>query len=149
MTSPVEPIPPSQLFRALLLHMLETHKALAKHLQYHPSKELSWCHSQNAYILSEIGSWLEDQTEDSDLTPSFSTAQGVELLRGVESSLLPLPTPVKWVTSAGRDTAPSAPPALPAAPRGKRPGASSRQRDSTAPALERTSDGKIVFRQKS
>lgn len=140
-----EPIPPSQMFRTLLLHMLETHKILTPIQQHSTSKELKWCHQQNVYILSEIGSWLADLTEGSDLTPSFSPAQSAELLAGVVSCLdTPKVTPPPIAP-----TTPTARPAPTDLPPGIRRAASSRRRVSTPPAWERNSDGKIVFLQKS
>lgn len=138
-------IPPSQLFRTLLLHFLETHKLLTPLVATTLSKELKWCHQQNAYILSEIGSWLADLTEVSDLTPSFSPAQSAELLAGVVSSLhTPAATP-----PSGAPTTPTVPRVPTGLPPGIRRAASSRRRESTRVAWERTSDGKIVFQQQS
>jgi len=146
MTIPTQGIPPSQLFRALLLHMLETHRILIPHVQSTTSKELKACHMQNAYILSEIGSWLQDLTEDTDLTPSFSAAHAAEALAGVGLCLMAdqAPTPVRGVLMT---------PSVPAAPQDRPLGisraASSRRRGSTPPVWERSSDGRIIFPPKS
>ena len=134
-----EPIPPSQLFRTLLLHFLETHKTLTPLVRHSTSKELKWCHQQNAYILSEIGSWLADLTEATELTPSFSPAQSAELLRGVVSAL-PSPAPATEASTASARTAPTD------IPPGIRRAASSKRRVSTPPAWERSSTGQIIFR---
>ncbi len=138
-------IPPSQIFRTLLLHFLETHKLLKPVVATTLSKELKWCHQQNAYILSEIGSWLADLTEGTDLTPSFSPAQSAELLAGVVSCFPQTPAPVP----SGAPTTPSAPRVPQDLPPGIRRAASSRRREPTRVAWERTSDGKIVFQQRS
>jgi hypothetical protein len=138
-----EPIPPSQLFRTLLLHFLETHKILSPVVQHTTSKELKFCHMQNAYILSEIGSYLADLSETSDLTPSLSAAHAAELLGGVVSSLHSKAAP----TPASGPTPNSAPTVRTDLPPGIRRAASSRRRVSTPPPVERTSTGQIIFRQ--
>lgn len=142
MTREVDAIPPSQLFRTLLLHFLETHKLLTPFVAHTTSKELKWCHQQNAYILSEIGSWLADLTEGSDLTPSFSPAQSAELLAGVASCF---PTSAAPIPPAGVATTPTAPAAPTDLPPGIRRAASSRQRARTPVPWVRSSTGQIVF----
>lgn len=141
-----EPIPPAQLFRTLLLHFLETHKLLTPFVRHTTNKELAWCHQQNAYILSEIGSWLADLTEDTDTTPSFSAADAAELLVGVASSL---PSTAIPQTTTGSTPKAPAPPALPDLRRGFQRAASSQRRVVTRPPLERSSTGQILFRQRS
>ena len=145
MTRPFEPIPASQLFRTLLIHMLETHRVLTPYVRHTTSKELKWCHQQNVYILSEIESWLEDLTEDSDLTPSFSPAQAAELQAGLASCLSPPPI----LLPPGGATTPTAPPARTALRPGSPRARSSRRPASTLPVLERNSLGQIIFRAKS
>lgn len=143
--TPEDAIPPSQLFRTLLLHFLETQKLLTPIAATTLSKELKWCHQQNVYILSEIGSWLVDLTEATDLTPSFSPAQAAELLAGVVSSL-----PAEKATSlAGAATTPSAQPALTDLPPGIRRAASSRRRERTPVQWVRSSTGQILFQSPS
>lgn len=143
MTRESDYIPPSQLFRTLLLHMLKTHHVLTPYVRHTTSKELKLCHQANAYMLSEIESWLADLTEDMDLTPSFSAAQSVELLVGVESCLHP-PTSAP----AGEPSTPSAQPVLTDPVPGSSRARSSPRRVSTPVAWERNSTGQIVFRQK-
>ena len=145
MTKPFEPVPPSQLFRTLLVHMLETHKVLIPYVRHTTSKELKWCHQQNVYILSEIESWLAALTEDTDLTPSFSPAQAAELRVGLASCLAPPPSQ----PPPGAVTTPTASAAHTATRRGSPPARSSPQRASTRPPLERNSLGQVVFRAKS
>lgn len=145
MTKPVEPVPPEQIFRVLLLRMLETHRILAPYVRYTTSKELKLCHQQNVYTLSEIESWLEDLTEDTALGLTYSAAQAAEMLAGVESSLHPPPpTP-----PAGARSTPSAPPAAPVRRAGTSRVRSSPRPASSRPPVERTSTGVIVFRAKS
>ena len=143
MTHSAEPVPPSQLFRVLLIRMLETHRVLAPLVTHTTSKELKWCHQENTYTLSEIESWLADQLEDLDLTPSLSAAQLVELQAGAESCLSP-PTVAE---SPGSVT----PVSVQTVPRERRAGTrrapSSRRQGRTLPVLERNSLGQIVFRQ--
>lgn len=141
MTHSFEPIPPSQLFRALLLHMLETHKVLTPYVQHTTSKALKLCHSQNTYILSEIESWLEDQLEDLDLTPSFSVVQFAGLRDGVVSCLTQPPAGVVSATVAKTADLDQTP--------GIRRAPSSRRSAATPVKWERNSDGKIIFRPKS
>ena len=139
MTRQCDPIPPSQLFRALLLHMLDTHRVLAPIVATSTSVPLKLCHQQNAYILSEIESWLVDLPEGSDLTPEFSTVQSAELQRGLALCW-------KETRSDGGATISSAKDALQSfTPRGSRRAASSRRSESTPRAWERNSSGQIVF----
>ena len=145
MTKPFEPIPASQLFRTLLIHMLETHRVLTPYVRHTTSKELKWCHQQNVYILSEIESWLEDLTEDTDLTPSFSPAHAAELQAGLASCLAPPPIQLP----PGAATTPDASAVPPATRRGSPPARSSPRAARTLPALERNSLGQIIFRAKS
>jgi hypothetical protein len=142
MTHSEDAIPPSQIFRTLLLHFLETQKLLTPIAATTLSKELKWCHQQNVYILSEIGSWLVDLTEATDLTPSFSPAHAAELLAGVVSSL---PTQ-KATNLGGAATTPTVPTALTDLPPGIRRAASSRRRERTPVEWERSSTGQILFR---
>ena len=138
-------IPPSQLFRTLLLHMLETHRILTPYVQHTTSKELKLCHSENTYMLSEIQSWLADQPAGLDLSPVFSAAQHAELRVGVESRLKERRAPV---IPAGAPLTPSVPDA-PVAPLRGMPRARSSQRSEPTPVvLERNSIGQIVFRRK-
>jgi hypothetical protein len=145
MTRTEDSIPPTQIFRTLLLHFLETQKLLTPIAAVTLSKELKWCHQQNVYILSEIGSWLSDLTEGTDLTPSFSPAQAAELLDGVASSLS---TP-KATSPAGAPTTAPASTAPQELPLGIRRAASSRRRERTAVPWVRNSTGQIVFLQQS
>lgn len=138
MTDSFEPIPPSQLFRTLLLHMIETQCLLTPIALNTTSRAIKLCHQQNAYMLSEIEFWLEGLTEDLDLTPCLSPVQTAELRAGVALSLkVPLPS--------GEVTIPVAR-AVPQVPRrGSRRARLSQRVASMLPDLERTSDGKIVF----
>lgn len=143
MAHSAEPVPPSQLFRVLLIRMLETQRVLATLVTSTTSKELKWCHQENIYTLSEIESWLADQLEDLDCTPSLSAAQLVELQAGVESCLSP-PTVAE---SPGSVTPASAQIVPQARHAGTRRAPSSRRQKRTLPVLERNSLGQIVFLQ--
>lgn len=139
-----DPIPPSQMFRALLLHMLETHRVLTPYVAHSTSKELRLCHSENTYMLSEIKSWLADLADDADLSPEYSPAQAAELLAGVVSATKAPPR----VMPAGAPATPSAQ-SVPAEPRRGSPRAHSSRRSASTPvAWERTSTGQIIFRPK-
>ena len=140
MTKPFEPIPPSQLFRALLLHMLDTQRTLAPLVRHTTSVPLKLCYQQNTYILSEIESWLEGQLSGLDLSPEFSPAQLAELQHGVVSYMRgsELAPPGEATTVTVRS-----------APTDRRAGiqraASSRRSAPTSRVWERNSSGQIVF----
>ena len=142
MTLPFEPIPASQLFRALLLHFIETHSVLTPIVRTTLSRELKLCHMQNAYMLSEIESWLSDLPEDTDLTPSLSAAQVAVLRVGVVLSLRKEERP-------GESPPPSARTAPTELRRGSRRAASSRSAELISQASARTSNGVITFLQQS
>lgn len=142
MTKSFEPIPPSQLFRTLLLHMIETHNAITPLVRFTTSRELKLCHMQNAYMLSEIESWLMELPEDTDLTPSLSAAQVAELRVGLVLSLRADEHP-------GGASPASAPPVR-KAPRHTTPQAAfSRSAEFIAQGLAQNSNGRTVFRQQS
>jgi hypothetical protein len=138
MTKPFEPIPPSQLFRALLLHLLDTQRMLTPLVRHTTSVPLKLCHQQNMYILSEIESWLEGQLEDLDLSPEFSAAQCAELRLGVVSCL-------RAEESPGAASIPTARSVPPERRLGTPRAASSRRSASTPRVWERNSRGQIVF----
>lgn len=138
MATPFEPIPASQLFRTMLIRLIETHSVLRPIVQTTLSRELKLCHQANAYFLSEIESWLTELEEDTDLTPSFSVAQSVELRVGVVSALRQ-PEPL------GGASPPDALTVQTVRLRGTSRARSSRQRERTSLDLARTSDGKIIF----
>lgn len=142
MTSPFEPIPPSQLFRTLLLHMIETHSILTPIARTTTSRDLKLCHMQNVYMLSEIESWLSELAEDTDLTPSLSAAQVAELRVGLVSSLRKEERP-------GESPPPSARRAPTELRRSARREASSRSSALSQIAAAQTQNGRITFRQQS
>lgn len=142
MTLPFEPIPASQLFRSLLLHFIETHSLLTPIVRTTLSRELKLCHMQNAYMLSEIESWLSDQPEGTDLTPSLSAAQIAVLRVGVVLSLRKEERPGESPPQSAR-TAPTE------LRRGSRRAASFRSAELISQASVLTSNGVITFRQQS
>jgi len=143
MTRPFEPVPPSQLFRTLLIRMLETQQVLTPYVRHTTSMALKLCHSQNAYMLSEIASWLSEMAEGTDLTPSFSPAHTAELQAGLDSVFVARDQ--SRTPFAGEASTPPASRAPTDRRLGKRPGASSRRRDTTPLVLVRNSLGQIVF----
>ena len=136
-------IPPSQLFRVLLIRMLETQETLTSLVCSTTNLQLKLCHQQNAYMLSEIESWLADQLEDTDLTPTFSAAQLADLQRGVASCIL-----TAQASSSTDHLTPTARPARTVPRLGSRRAPSSQRFDTIRQGLERDSTGRIIFRSK-
>jgi hypothetical protein len=75
---PVEVANPQQYLRLLLLRLLETQKALQPFINRPEMVVVKRQFQENAYILSEIRSWLEAQDETSPLGPSLSSARVAE-----------------------------------------------------------------------
>lgn len=139
-----ESVPSSQLFRVLLLRMLETHTVLIPLVCNTTSQSLKLAHQHNAYTLSEIQSWLEVQLDNTDLTPSYSAVQLAELRDGVASCMI--------LSHAQRSTVPltrSVLPAQLAQVLGTRRARSSQPAAPIKPALVRSLTGQIIFRQQS
>lgn len=110
---PVEVANPQQYLRLLLLRLLETQKALTPFLQRPEMTAVRQQFQENAYILSEIRSWLEGQPTTSLLGPSLSTApcastSGPESTSSPDTpttSSGPPPNPFAWRTPRHMDHA--------------------------------------------
>jgi hypothetical protein len=90
---PVETANPQQYLRLLLMRLLETQKALQPFIQRPEMAAVRRQCQENAYILSEIRSWLEAQEETSPLGPSLSSAQSAAKSGPGWSSPPPTPEP--------------------------------------------------------
>lgn len=139
-----EPVPPSQLFRVLLIRMLETHATLIPIVCHSTSQALKNAHQQNAYTLSEIQSWLEAQLIHVDFTPLYSAAQLAELQVGVASCMR-----LSQAQQSGARLTPSALPAHMEAALGSLRVRSSQPVARIKPPLARNSTGQIIFPLKS
>lgn len=75
---PVETANPQQYLRLLLMRLLETQKCLKPFVERPEFALLKRQFQENAYILSEIESWLRANPSGSPLGPSLSSARSVE-----------------------------------------------------------------------
>jgi len=90
---PVERAHPQQYLRLLLMRLLETQKCLKPLIERPEMSLVRRQFQENAYILSEIESWLKETPDISPLGPSLSSVPGAGSYGPGLSESTPMPSP--------------------------------------------------------